>query len=151
VPPSFKQQVHEHCQQIVAGKLHALQEKLQDLADSAANETKSSAGDKFETARAMLHIEQDQVRRQIAELKAQLSVLNGVDPTLQPECVVLGSLVRIQDAWYYLSIGLGKVQVAGETVFILSPQSPLGQQLKGLSLGDDLSLNGRKMVVTKLG
>lgn len=132
-------------------RLHALQQKLQDLTDSAADETKSSAGDKYETARAMLHIEQDQVRQQIAEINAQHAVLTRLDPVLRPERVAIGSLIRMQDTWYYLSIGLGKIRIeAVGTVYILSPQSPLGKMLTGLSSGAELSLNGRKMKIIEL-
>lgn len=133
---------------MVADRLLDLQLKLQDLSDSAANETKSSAGDKYETARAMLHMEQDQVRRQITELTTQQVLLNSIDAAARPERISPGSLVRIQESVYYLSTGLGRIQVEGQTVFVLSLQSPLGAKLKGLTVGDALTLNDRKIVVS---
>jgi transcription elongation GreA/GreB family factor len=135
---------------VVADKLAALDEKLQDLAASAANETKSSAGDKYETARAMLHIEQDQVRAQKAELLGQQAVLNSIDPTMKTERIVLGSLVHIGAGYYYLSIALGKLQLDGQIIFALSLQAPLGKQLKGLRVDDKVTIGGKTEIVAEL-
>ena len=139
----FKQMVHKYCLQIVADKLKAMEEKLRDLSASAANETKSSAGDKYETARAMLHIEQDQVRGQKAELLAQQAVLNSIEPNLKTERIVLGSLVQIGESYYYLSLALGRLKVEGKTVYALSLQAPLGGQLKGLTTGESVTVAGK--------
>jgi hypothetical protein len=147
---AFKRKVHQYCLQIVAGKLAALEEKLSDLSASAANETKSSAGDKYETGRAMLHIEQDQVRAQKAELMAQQAVLNGIDPSIKTERIVLGSLAHVGESYYFLSIALGRLQVEEQTVFALSLQAPLGKQLKGLTTGESIAMGGKMVTVTEV-
>ena len=146
----FKQLIYEQCRQIITGKLEALQHKLRDLAESVANETKSTAGDKYETARAMLHIEQDNVRRQISELMAQRSVLDGIDSTGRRERIGLGSVAKAGSNFYFLSIALGKIQVEEETVIALSLQSPLGAKLKGLAAGDHTTMNGRFFLIEQV-
>ena len=98
---SLKQKIHSHCKEILQQKTDALQQSLNDLTDSAAAETKSSAGDKFETTRAMLHIEQDRVRGQIAELTAQMAVLNSIDPEAAMQRAGLGSLVSMDGRRYF--------------------------------------------------
>jgi transcription elongation GreA/GreB family factor len=147
MPP--KQMIYEQCRQMVAGKLDALQHKLRDLAESAANETKSSAGDKYETGRAMLHIEQDNVRKQISELMAQQAVLDAIDPASHMGRIGLGSVVKAGSV-YFLSIALGKMQIGGETVIALSLQSPLGARLKGLAVGDSLVMNDKELVIEEV-
>lgn len=144
----FKENIHDRCLQLVGEKLNLLLQKQQDLAASVADETKSTAGDKYETARAMLHIEQEQLARQIAELKAQLFSLNLIDPGTTTQRITLGSLVCANDHYYYLSTALGKLQFEGKTIYTLSLQSPLGAQLKGLSAGDTLVVNGKKLTIT---
>lgn len=138
----FKEEIHKHCQEILTSRLAALNKTLQDLAESVSNETKSTAGDKYETARAMLHIEQDHVRHQIQELNAQLSVLNSIDPSIAAKQIVLGSLIQTENAFFYLSTSLGKIRIHGKTVFVLSMQSPLGKTLIGLSEGGTFPMNG---------
>jgi len=147
---TLKEQIHNHCRQVVTDKLSMLRQKQQDLMESIAGETKSSVGDKYETSRAMLHIEQEQLARQVAELTAQLVLFNTIDPTAQTQRAALGSLLHIGDTYYYLSIGLGKMQVAGHAVIALSLQSPLGGKLKGLGTGVVIEVNGKGQVVSEV-
>src|SRR5687768_12720446 len=111
---TLKQKVHAHCREAVATRLQSLQQTLQGLIESAGDETKSSAGDKYETGRAMLHIEQDNVRRQMAEVLAQQAVLNKIDPDSHHEQTGIGSLVNAGTGFYFLSIGLGKMVIDGQ-------------------------------------
>ena len=61
-----KEKVHEQCRQMLDGRIAMLRQRLEELSEAVSQETKSTAGDKYETARAMLHIEQDQARQQLA-------------------------------------------------------------------------------------
>jgi hypothetical protein len=144
---TFKEEIHAHSRQIVVGKIDTLLQKQQDLLESMAGETKSSAGDKYETSRAMLHIEREQLNRQISELRAQLAILNSLDPTVKAQLISLGSLALVGETYYYLSTGLGKMTVADRLVIALSPQSPLGAKMKGLAVGSSLEINKREMVI----
>lgn len=143
--PALKQAVHDHCRQAVAVRIASLEGTLRDLAESVANETKSTAGDKYETARAMLHIEQDGIRRQLADARGHGAVLDAIDPGARKASIGLGSLVRIDATLYYLSVGLGRMQVDGQSVVALSLQAPLGARLQGLAAGDELVLNGKTL------
>ena len=147
---TLKEKIQQQCLHTVAGKLEGLQQKLADLQESMANETKSSAGDKYETSRAMLHIEQDQIGRQVAELQAQQAVLHTIGPAASSVRAALGSLLRIADVYYYLSTGLGKMQVDGKAVIALSLQSPLGAKLKGLTVGDEAVMNNKALIIQEL-
>jgi transcription elongation GreA/GreB family factor len=120
---------------------------MQDLQESAANETKSSAGDKYETGRAMLHIEQDQLRRQLAEIATQEAVLQSIDPEAEALLAHTGSLLKVNAQYYFLSVALGKLTVEGQLIIALSIQSPLGARLKGLRMGERVDLNGRELLV----
>ena len=143
----FKRKVYDYCVGLLERKLEGHQRAMRELVESGANETKSTAGDKYETARAMLHIEQDNVRRQMAEVGAQRGVLGGLDPDIVREAVGLGSLVRTDGGYYYLTVGLGKVVVDDVTVIVLSPQSPLGGKLMGRVVGDRVEMNGKGILV----
>lgn len=146
----LKRAAYEHCCTLLQHKRATLQFSLQELQESAANETKSSAGDKFETSRAMLHIEQDQVRRQLAELASQEAVLKSIDPDKQSNFVATGSLVLMSKQYYFLSVALGKFAVDNQSIIVLSIQSPLGARLKGRHKGERIDLNGRELVVEDL-
>jgi hypothetical protein len=140
---NLKQVIYSHCLQIIQHKIALLQANLNDLRQSVANETKSTAGDKYETARAMLHIEQENTNRQLAEALAQQTTLQSIDITVQPNRISLGSLITTNNGLLFISIPLGKTTVANTAVIVLSPQSPLGAQLMGLQVGQSATINNR--------
>lgn len=142
-PPimTFKQQVHEHYLHRLQEKIQHLQQVLAELKESGANETKSTAGDKHETALAMLQIEQANKREQLRELEQQLAALEKINPAIVPAMIVPGSLVHTDQGYLYLSIAGGKAVIAGKVVTALSSQSPLGKLLLTLQPGQTASVN----------
>ncbi|MBV4357436.1 GreA/GreB family elongation factor [Pinibacter aurantiacus] len=144
---TLKEQVYNQCVNIVSQRITDVQKTLDDLRESIANETKSTAGDKYETARAMLHIEQENVTKQMTDLleqKAQLEKLSMIEAS---DTVIKGSLVKTDRGYLFLSIALGKIKLSDQTVVALSPQSPLGKQLMGLRVGESTLMNGTKYAV----
>ena len=146
----LKQKVYNHYQQVLKDKISALQAVLNDLKESGANETKSTAGDKHETALAMLQIEQANKRAQMDELLAQKAVMNKIDPTIQAAQVVIGSLVKTTGQYFLVSAALGKALVDGKNIIALSAQSPLGKILLGLKKGATASFNQTQFVIEEI-
>lgn len=148
---TFKEKVFHHYLQLLHEKIGALQNVLADLKESGSNETKSTAGDKHETALAMLQIEQANKRTQLAELSAQLVVLEKINPGISPAVIITGSLIKTNRGYFFMSVALGKVLVDGINVIALSPQSPLGQKLMGLTIGGNTVVNSTGYQVLELG
>lgn len=122
-------------------KIDALQKNLHDLSDSAGNETKRTAGDKHETALAMLQIEQENNSRQLKEVLQQKAILEKLDPHLQTTMIVRGSLVETNKGHFYISLGLGKLKMEEKTVFAVSPDAPLGKLMLMKKAGDTFTFN----------
>lgn len=138
---TLKQKIYNHYLQVVHDKVSMLQKVLDDLKESGANETKSTAGDKHETALAMLQIEQANNRAQLQEVLNQQAALEKINPELSAAIVLNGSLVKTDRGYLFVSVALGKAMVDGVSVIALSPQSPLGQKLMGLRLGEVARVN----------
>ena len=138
---AFKKLVYDHFSKVINEKLSIVSKDLHDLAVAAASETKSTAGDKHETALAMLQIEQANKNKQKDELLAQKAVMQKTDPSITTVSVVQGSLVKTQEHCFFVSAALGKTQVDGKTVFAISAQSPIGQVMMGLKVGERFSIN----------
>ena len=138
---TLKQKVHQHYLNIVNDKINLLQQVLADLKESGTNETKSTAGDKHETALAMLQIEQANKREQLAQVVAQKVLLEKINLTIVAPVVVIGSLLKTDKGYLFMSVALGKTVVEGIPCIALSPQSPLGQQLMGLKANDTAVIN----------
>ena len=138
---TLKQKVHQHYLQMVNDKISSLQQVLADLKESGANETKNTAGDKHETALAMLQIEQANKREQLNQVVAQKIVVEKINPTIVAAIVVNGSLIKTDKGYLFMSVALGKAVVEGITFTALSSQSPLGKQLMGLKTKDAVIIN----------
>ncbi|MCC6289723.1 MAG: hypothetical protein IT249_17745 [Chitinophagaceae bacterium] len=144
---SFKQKVHLHCIALLNEKIQTLQRTLKELTESAANETKSTAGDKHETALAMLQIEQENISRQLKAVLDQKAIMEGIDPSLKSLQIANGSLVKTNKGYLFLSVALGKMQVEDIRVIALSLQSPLGKKLMGLKRNDYTDIKGAVYII----
>lgn len=113
-----------------------------DNAQSSANEeTKSSAGDKYETGRAMAQLEVEKGLLQLAEARRLKNVMNHFPPNASGSTITLGSLVQTDKDWFYISISAGNVEIDGLSIICLSSASPLGAQMTGLSKGQNFNFN----------
>jgi len=121
-----------------------------EASDGKSNDAKSSAGDKHEVGVAMVQLEQEKLGKQIQIIEEQLTLLSRIDSTKKHLKVSMGSLVQCEHQWYYFSIGHGLLNVENEAVFCLNPQAPLGTALLGRSEKDEVSFQGRKMVIQSI-
>ncbi|MDA0912963.1 MAG: 3-oxoacyl-ACP synthase [Bacteroidetes bacterium] len=121
--------------------ISALDDEIQSLRESRAADGKSSAGDKHETGRAMADLELGRLnaqRQKFAKLRADLMEIKDSKAT----SIQLGSVVQTQKGVYFLAVPLGRVETQGQTVYVISTISPLGQALLGHSRGDSFVING---------
>jgi len=146
----FKQKVHDSFEEVINDKICLLQKSLQDLIDSTKNETKSSAGDKYETTRAMLQIEQDNIKKQFQQALEQKAAYEKTDFNTGTEMIKKGSLVNTDKGYFFISTSLGKINMEGFIVRAISPQSPLGSQLIGLKTSEIVKINGVNYTVKSI-
>jgi hypothetical protein len=144
---TLKQKIYNHYQAVINDKIRVLQKTLDDLKESAKNETKSTAGDKHETALAMLQIEQANTRQQLKEMIAQKDTLQKINPTITASIVLQGSLIKTNKGYLFMSVALGKAVVDGVAVIALSAQSPLGVKLMGLTVAGVATVNNNSYIV----
>lgn len=147
---TLKQKIHNHYLQVINEKVQSLQKVMADLKESGSNETKSTAGDKHETALAMLQIEQAQVRGQLKDAQEQKAILEKINPDVSPVSIVPGSLIKTNQGYLFLSIALGKAVIDGIIVIALSPQSPLGKQLMGLKKGGAAIIHSNNYIIENI-
>ncbi|MBL0146473.1 MAG: hypothetical protein IPP48_12750 [Chitinophagaceae bacterium] len=147
---TFKEKIHRHYLQIINEKIGLLNNVMADLKESSTNETKSTAGDKHETALAMLQIEQANTRTQLAEMLEQKAVLEKLNPAITTPVILNGSLVKTNKGYFYLSTALGKAVVDGIPVMAISAQSPLGKKIMSLKAGVLVEINSLIYVVESI-
>ncbi len=102
------------------------------------SETKSSAGDKHETGRAMLQLEMEKASQQLNAVYEMRQILSKVDHKLTEKKARIGSLVFTEIGSYYLAISAGEIKIDGTSYFAVSTDSPIGKLLLGTASGDQI-------------
>ncbi|SDE98000.1 Transcription elongation factor, GreA/GreB family [Pricia antarctica] len=131
-----KQILFNYCQTFIEGRISRIQKNIRDIQESLASETKSSAGDKHETARAMLQLERERLGQQLAEAERTKQVLLKVPFEKASQIAGLGSWVKTSKADYFLAISAGQFEDDSSNVFCISADTPIGRLLLGKSAGD---------------
>ena len=143
----FKQKIHNQYLQIVQDKIDAFRDMISALTEDSKNDAKGSAGDKHETALSMMHIEQEKLNRKLQEFLDQKRILDKIDPQAIHQKIALGSVVKANGIFLYVSAALPKITVDDIKIIALSPQSPLGTSLIGQTEGYSFQINGTKYTI----
>jgi transcription elongation GreA/GreB family factor len=147
---SLKQQLHSRCLTYVDERIKAAQEAIHVAQQSANEETKSSAGDKYETGRAMAQLEIEKNGVQLAEALRLKQTLEQIQPDLETKTVRVGSLVITNQGNFYIAISAGQFLIDEKTYFVISPASPIGQKLYGLHVEQGFSFNKKEFSVLQI-
>lgn len=134
---NIKQQICSQLFEEIEQRITAIEKTLHSLEESRNNETKSSAGDKYETGREMIQIEFDNNKTQLAKTTKLKNELNLLNLEKAYSSIERGSLAITNQGNYFFSIGLGtKIDIEGEAYFIISLASPIGKALINKQKGD---------------
>jgi len=147
----LKQQLYNQCFDYVQQRMDAARLAIDEAQKASNDDTKSSAGDKYETGRAMMQQETDHNRLHLDETNKLKVALNLISPNHVSDTVEPGSVVITGQGNFYMAISAGALQVDNETYFAVSPASPIGLLLRGKKPGEKIILNGKpyaiKMVI----
>jgi len=144
---NLKQQLYLLCSEYIAGKESVLKKIIADAQEAANEDTKSSAGDKFETGREVMQQEVELNLTRLNELNKLKLVLDMIRPEESREVVSPGALVRTNHGSYYIAISAGQLKPDGKLYYGISLDSPIGMKMKGQRAGDQFTLNDRNYVI----
>ena len=145
-----KVEIHETILTLLTNSIVHATKDYELAKESRDSDTKSSAGDKFETGREMMQREMDKISASIDQSKNQLNFLSKINLNRSYSIVDLGCLITTDQGIYYISIGLGKVEINAEIIYAISLDSPIGQLLKGKRVGDELEFRGKTLKINQL-
>jgi len=146
----LKQQLIEVCENYVETRINRALAGIKDLDEALKMESKSSAGDKYETGRAMINLEFDKLLLQLEQYKGLKKTLAfaGQNPNLG--IIGLGSVVKTSAAHYFLSIPAGEILVENEKFYAIGINSPIAQALLGKKEKENFSFNGNTNQILSL-
>ncbi len=146
----IKKGLYQTACRLIGEKLDRNRSTLAELKEAAGSETKSSAGDKHETGRAMVHLEQEKAVKQLANNQALQNVLDKIDITLSTQVVSIGSLVITNKLRFFISVPLGKINFDGQDYFLVSLTAPLAKGFIGKQKGDSVLFNGQDYLIEEI-
>ncbi len=146
----IKENLYRFCEAFVEERLSRIHQNINTIQESLSAETKSSAGDKHETGRAMLQLEREKLGQQLAEAEKMAVILSRISITNKTRTIVLGSWVTTSKAEYFLAVSAGEFNTKNQSIYCISGGTPIGQLLLGKSIGDVISFNGDKIRIKKI-
>jgi len=146
----FKNRLKQWALAIIEQRI-ATAKQAADHAQQAANqEEKSSAGDKYETGRAMGHLQKDMHAGQLAAHLKDLAALKGVNTDTLYATPVGGAFINCTGCSFFIAAGLGKQVVEGQTIFFISPYAPLARTLEQKKTGDSFLFNNLTVLIADI-
>ena len=134
---NLKDLLFNHCENHINTKLKNYLKIDQELFKSLNEETKSSAGDKHETTRAMIQIEREKNSKRIKEIensKKQLIVIKSVQ--LDNLKVSPGSIIFTSNNNYFISISSEIYSSDNNKIYCVSTNTPIAKSYLGKKIGD---------------
>tara|TARA_B100000508_G_scaffold138385_1_gene134334 strand:+ start:16850 stop:17296 length:447 start_codon:yes stop_codon:yes gene_type:complete len=145
-----RKEILSQISKVLLDKKGEAEEYLNGLIESRNNDTKSSAGDKYETGRSMVQQEIDRAEERLSQLRFQLNELDKIFKIDQKDLCGFGSIVVFKDQMFLIGLPIGKIEIQDYIVFCLSLASPLGQILRGKRENDEVVLRGKPSRIKKL-
>ena len=145
-----KQRLLKICSEFVQNKRTTTEETITSNKNALNSETKSSAGDKHETGRAMLQLEMEKAGQQLVEVQKMQDQLNRIDLIFKSPNVRLGSIVKTNLGNYFIAISKGQIKINDDVYFVISSQSPIGELLIGKTKNDAVLFRNQQLKIIEI-
>lgn len=140
---NIKSQLYAACSDYINNRLMQVETNIRSMQNDLLSETKSSAGDKHETGRAMIHLEIEKLAAQLSQIRREKEKLQKITISKSSDQIKMGSLVLTDKGKYFLSISAGEILLDEEIYYAVSGSSPVGKILLGQTSGNSIQLRNR--------
>lgn len=141
---NIKSSLYLLCLNFIKERIQTAEIALKQAIEACNDDTKSSAGDKYETSREMMQQDIDRNKRLLIDAEENQTVLNSLKDAPFSNIARNGSLVYTNNGNFYLSISAGQLYLDKEVFFAISAVSPIGKLLLGKQKDDEFEFNGKK-------
>ena len=146
----IKKTLFDHCRAHLEKKMGLLEQQKKSLHKDLTSETKSSAGDKHETGRAMIQLEREKLGNQIREIELNYQRLNTIKDVKTSTIISLGSIIFTDKANYFIAIAADSCEVNSKVFYCISSQSPIGKLLIGKKINESIMFNNIKSTILEI-
>jgi hypothetical protein len=145
-----KQKLIQACSDYLKDKIQSLNTIIKEVSESSNAESKSSAGDKHETSKAMMQLEIEKLGTQLKEAEGQLAEFEKINFNKNFQSTEQGCLVETNKGYFLIASSIGKVAVDDKTVFVISSKSPLALKLMGSNQKDTVVFNDVSYLINSI-
>ncbi len=132
-------------------KIDRLDHSIHEITKALLDETKSSAGDKYETGREMIKQEIDKLEAQLIIARKELQTLTQINPSRLCQSAELGALVTVTGPMsYFISISGHKIDTNEGAIVSIAPMSPIGQAMLGCKTGETFKFGGKPFLIQSI-
>ncbi|WP_316768120.1 3-oxoacyl-ACP synthase [Pedobacter frigiditerrae] len=146
----IKDSLYQLCLKFIEERINTAETALKQAREASNDDTKSSAGDKYETSREMMQQDIDRNKRLLIDAEENQRVLTSIKDAPYSDSARNGSLVYTSQGNFYLSISAGQLQLGKDTIFAISAVSPIGKLLLGKEKGASFDFNGKKYQIKEV-
>jgi len=139
-----------HCKNYIEKILNGFENRKVEILHDLESESKSTAGDKHETGRAMIQLEREKLGDQIKEFELYQKLLIHLKNHTHSKYVKLGTVVMTNHSNYYISFPAKQCVINSKTYYCISAQSPIGKLLLGKKVGEKITFNNRSSVILEI-
>lgn len=146
----IKEQLYLLCLRFIEQRIQTATTALEQASEASNDDTKSSAGDKFETTREMMAQDISRNKSLLMDAQQNLQLLNSIKDTPVNDRVRNGNLAYTSQGTFYISVSAGQLHLDGESIFAISAASPIGKLLIGKQKGDTFTFNGKTYLLNDI-
>jgi hypothetical protein len=146
----IKSALLENCINYVKERVNTAELALADNRAGLEDDSKSSAGDKYETSREI--VQQEVIRNELllTEARTMEVVLSKINIDQNFTTIQNGSLAITNHGSFFFAIAIGKVEVNNKDYFVISIGFPLGQAFRDKKAGEKVVFNNKSYLIKEV-
>ncbi len=141
----IKNRLIEECRHKLLETITSLEATMAD-AQQQANDY-GPPKDRYDSFRAQLMRRRDMMAQQMSKEMQELKVLDQIDLKKEYTAVTFGAIILTDDQNYFISVGLGKIEIDNVIFFTISPMVPICQAMKGRKKGESFAFRDKKIEI----
>lgn len=106
--------------------------------------------DRYDAYRTKLMRQIELYAKQLDKAKVVVNTLQKIDPKKIIDQVEFGAMVITDKQKLFVSAGLGKIELEGDTWYAISPAVPIYNALKGKKANDKVEFNGQIIFIKSI-
>ncbi|MBQ0768644.1 MAG: GreA/GreB family elongation factor [Bizionia sp.] len=145
---TIKKLLLQACKDNVEKRITDYRNEIALVNEAIENNDKESEGEDSGNGKLLNDLEKN--AGYLNEVLKTREFLAQINPNYTYTTAALGSIVKTESIVFYLSTSVGQIDINNDIYYAISLQSPIGQLLKGKSIGDNFTFNDKNYTILEI-